>query len=190
MLCNEYVYKTSQYFISSNAGIVSCTILTENKKRQYFGSFRTLPLPFQPGFWKNKDLKIAQYSSLYLFQCNHISSQRLLFFRPTSWRICRVQSEFSYLTIFVGFQRLARHFGKNCLTNLKIFWYRHRTIVARTATILVWRIEVYTVTFSVKGENVTQKSFIYRLLTRHGFLPVWLVAAWYSSGSGHGPTWN
>ncbi len=36
----------------------------------------------------------------------------------------------------------------------------------------------------------TQKRFIYRLLTRHGCLPVWLVAAWYSSGSGHGPTWT
>ncbi len=35
-----------------------------------------------------------------------------------------------------------------------------------------------------------QKRFIYILLTRHGCLPVWLVAAWYSSGSGHGPTWN
>ncbi len=35
-----------------------------------------------------------------------------------------------------------------------------------------------------------QKRFIYKLLTRHGCLPVWLVAAWYSSGSGHGPTWT
>ncbi len=32
----------------------------------------------------------------------------------------------------------------------------------------------------------TQKRFIYRLLTRHGCLPVWLVAAWYS----HGGTWS
>jgi hypothetical protein len=38
--------------------------------------------------------------------------------------------------------------------------------------------------------GLTQKRFIYRLLTRHGCLPVWLVAAWYSSGSGHGPTWT
>jgi hypothetical protein len=37
---------------------------------------------------------------------------------------------------------------------------------------------------------VSQKRFIFRLLTRHGCLPVWLVAAWYSSGSGHGPTLN
>ncbi len=39
-------------------------------------------------------------------------------------------------------------------------------------------------------DSVHQKRFIYRLLARHGCLPVWLVAAWYSSGSGHGPTWN
>ncbi len=39
-----------------------------------------------------------------------------------------------------------------------------------------------------RGED--QKRFMYRLLTRHGCLPVWLVAAWYSSGNGHGPTWT
>jgi len=35
------------------------------------------------------------------------------------------------------------------------FQNKNRTTVARTATILVWVIEVYTVTFSVEGEGVT-----------------------------------
>jgi hypothetical protein len=43
---------------------------------------------------------------------------------------------------------------------------------------------------SIKAGGVDQKRFIDRLLARHGCLPVWLVAAWYSSGSGHGPTWT
>jgi len=34
------------------------------------------------------------------------------------------------------------------------FWNQNRTIVARTATIIVWIIEVYTVNFSVGGGKV------------------------------------
>ncbi len=53
---------------------------------------------------------------------------------------------------------------------------------------LLYSILIYT--GKGGGESWNQKRFIYRILARHGCLPVWLVAAWYSSGSGHGPTWT
>ncbi len=63
----------------------------------------------------------------------------------------RTQTLASVWSIFVGFQRFARHFDENCQN-------KNRTIVARKATILVWVIEVYTVTFPVgRGKLLLQR---------------------------------